>query len=148
MKVSEWIEINPGQTATIPLDCPLEKAVDRILMSEPCLRDLYVLSEEGEVIGHLAYAKLVHTYLAEHKPMHTRRQIIERIAGGTVGELMERHFAYASPEEALDDVINRQLEHEMENMPVLDEEGKLIGMVNMTAVLREMREHDFKDENE
>jgi predicted transcriptional regulator len=51
---------------------------------------------------------------------------------------MNCSLASASPDEELEDVLHRQLEHEIEDMPVLDHSGVLVGAVNLTRVLRDL----------
>lgn len=138
MKVAEWINNHPDHVITVAPDCSLEEAMHQML-AEPCLRDIYVVSEDGRLIGHLSHKKLAQTLLAEHRPVHTRRQIIERVAGGTARELMDSEFVHARPDEELDDVLHSQLEHDIEDLPVIDEEGVLLGVVNMSTVLKEMK---------
>jgi predicted transcriptional regulator len=138
LKVSEWIHKNPGNTITVPPEWELDKIIDRML-EEQCLRDIYVVSEDGHVIGHLSHKKLVRLLLSEQQPVHTRRQIMERVSEGTAQEIMESHFVFASPDEELDNVLYRQLDRDIEDMPVIDDESKLLGTVNMTAALKAMR---------
>jgi CBS domain-containing protein len=66
--------------------------------------------------------------------------LMERMAGGTADELMEPHFMHARPEEELEDVLQRLLEHEIEDLGVIDDLGALAGAINLTQVLRGMRE--------
>jgi CBS domain-containing protein len=117
----------------------LEEAVDRALAGLR-LRDLYVTGRDGEVRGRLSHARLAHLVLAEHRPVGSRRELFERVAGGNAGDLMETHFPHARPDEDLDDVLHRQLHDDVEDMPVLDARGKLLGTVNLTAVLRAARQ--------
>ncbi len=138
MKVSEWISQCPGHTITFPPDWPLEKVVD-LMLAEKYLRDIHVVLEDKRVCGHLSHKKLVRLLLAKHQPVHTRRQIMERVSGGTAQELMNSEFVYARPDEELDNVLFRQLDHDIEDMPVIDDEGVLLGTVNMTVALKEIR---------
>ncbi len=138
MKVGDWIKRYPGQAITVAPDSSLEMIIDRLL-AEPCLRDIYVLSEEGRVLGHLSHKKITRLFLAEHQSTHTRSQLMERIAGGHAQELMDSHFIYAHPDEELDNVLQRQLEHDVEDMLVVDENGIVLGAVNLTAVLKHIR---------
>ena len=62
---------------------------------------------------------------------------MERVAGGTAKDFMNPSFAAAAPREELEDVLNRQLEMEIEDMPVLDRNGTVLGAINLTSVLRE-----------
>ncbi len=52
---------------------------------------------------------------------------------------MNSHVVYAMPDEQLDNVINRQLEHHLDDMPVIDKEGIMLGVININTVLREIR---------
>ena len=138
MKVSEWIERHPGLVAVIHAEATLDELVDRILENH-CLQDIYVVSPEGRIIGHLSAKRIFHLLLIEHRPAHTRRQLMERVARGNAQELMNHRVVHARPDEELDDVIHRQLEHELEDMPVLDAGGEQLGKVNIRKVLQEFR---------
>jgi hypothetical protein len=51
---------------------------------------------------------------------------------------MSSSFASAAPAEELEKLLHRQLEHEIEDMPVLNGAGRLLGAINLTRVLREL----------
>lgn len=135
MNVAEWIEAHPGSAITVPPDLGLDELLDRLLR-EPCLRDLYVVDGNGRVLGHISHQRLAHLVLARHRSVHTRRQIMERVAGGSARELMRSDFPSSRPDEELDSVLHRQLEHDVEDMPVLAPDGTLLGAVNLSEVLR------------
>ncbi len=138
MKVSEWIERYGTTAITVTPDTKMDDVIDRLL-ERPAARDVYVVSPGGRVVGHLSYKKLAMAFLADHRAMHTRRQLMDRVAGGAARDFMDGSFTWAGPDEELDNVLARQLEHDVEDMPVLDDNGALLGMVNLTAVLRELR---------
>ena len=79
--------------------------------------------------------------MAEHRPIHSPRQILERVSCGCAHELMDSHFIHANPEEDLEDVLHRQLEFYVEDMVVIDEQQHLLGTINLTTVLREFLEN-------
>ena len=135
MTVGEWIAGTPGTVITVAPDACLDEIIDRLL-AEPCLRDVHVLSEDGRVIGHLSHRRLVRLALVEHRPGHTRRQLLDRVSCGCARELMDVDFVCAHPNERLDEVLHRQIEQDVEDMPVIDDSGRLLGAVNITAVLR------------
>ena len=146
MKVLDWITQHPRLPATVPPESPLEAIVDRIL-AEPGLRDIFVVSSEGVLIGHIGHRRLTHLLLAEHRPEHTQRQIMERVVSGTAMEIMEPHFTAAKPDEDLDDVLHRQLDSDLEDMQVIDASGMPLGVINLTQILEVIRGnsvHNFK----
>jgi predicted transcriptional regulator len=137
MKVSEWIYHFPGHIITIPSEFSLLQSVDRML--EAGVQDIYVISSKNLVLGHLSHKRLASLFLAEHKLIHTRRQIMERVMAGSAEELMESEFVFALPDEELDDVLCRFVEHHVQDIPVLDNQGLLIGGIHLNTVLREIR---------
>ena len=78
-----------------------------VILSQACVRDLCIVTETGSIAGHLSHKKHAHLLLAEHRLVHTRRQLIERVA--------------------------------IEDMPVIDTRAPCWGVINLSAVLREMR---------
>lgn len=138
MKVADWIREHPHLPVTIPADGKIDLILERML-TKPCQRDLYVQEENGCLTGHISFWRLAPLLLAEHRPRQSRRQMIEQVAGGTAGEIMCSQFPFAGPEEELDDVIHRQLDSNIEEMPVLDENGMPLGVVKITEVLMTSR---------
>ena len=129
--------MHPGRAITVPPDYSLNDAMDRMLREE-CLRDVYVVSEAGKLIGHLSHKKLANLILVEHMPVQTRRQLMMRITGCSAQELMDTEFTFARPDEDLDNVLHWQLEHDVEDMPVINDDWILVGIINIRVVLREM----------
>lgn len=136
MKVRDWIKRFPGLPNTLPPESSLDE-IGRCLLSKSCARDVYVISDASRVVGHISHTKLAPLILAEHRPVHTRRQIMDRIAVGTAKDIMETQYPRAHPEEDLDDVIDRQLHYAVEDMSVIDHDGALVGAINLTEILRE-----------
>lgn len=142
MKVSDWLSKHPTHAGIVREDWTLEQIMQRLL-SNSRLNDLYVLDADDQLVGHLSYKKLAKLVLAEHCIAHTRSQILERVTAGTAAELMEVHFASATADEELDDIIFRQLDHWVEDLPVIDQEGKLIGIINLSDVLLDVMKKDI-----
>jgi CBS domain-containing protein len=145
MKVSEWIRTHPGNAVTVSPDLTLDELLDRLLR-EPCLRDLYVLEEGVRLAGHISHKRIALLVLTLHRPSRTRRQIMEHVAGGSARELMDTHFPTARVDEELDEVLHRQLEHDIEDMPVVAEDGALLGAVNLSGVLQAASRGELDDD--
>lgn len=134
MKVSEWLQKHPRELITVQEGCTLDQATSRIL-SESCVKDIYVVNGEQQIIGHIPFMKLARLTLAEHSPIHTRSQIMERVTCGCACDLMETHFASADPSEEMDETLHRLLEHHIEDMPVINGQGDCLGAINLLDVL-------------
>ena len=138
MKVIDWLHAHPRTLVTVSANASVDDAIDRML-NETCVRDVFVLDQQGRIIGHLSHIRLAKILLLEHRPVHTRRQLMERVAGGTVYEFMDSEIYLAYEHEPLDEVFSRQLSKQPEDMPVVNQQGLLIGAVNLSQVLREWR---------
>ncbi len=135
MKVSNWLARQPRECAVADVDLSIG-ALANIFLSHPALRDLYIVSPEGLILGRIRHHRLAKLLLAEHLPVQTTHQIMERVFGGTSSEIMERDFASAHPDEELDNVLHRMLEYMVDDMPVLDDEKHIIGTINLTDIMR------------
>ena len=119
---------------TVHRAAELNEVVERML-EQTGARDVYVVAGR-RILGHISHRKIVHLLLAEHRREHTRRQIMEQIAGGAAQDFMDPHFASARPTEELDNVLDRMLEHDVEDLPVLDDQQLLVGTIRLTTVLQ------------
>ncbi|NOQ15553.1 MAG: CBS domain-containing protein [Methyloprofundus sp.] len=137
MKVADWLKQHPMHAGVVQESWELEQIMAKLLGNSR-LNDLYVLNDLHKVVGHLSYKKLAKLVLAEHCPTHTRSQILERVVPGTASELMESHFASASPDENVNEVVYRQLDHWVEDLPVINGQGELVGVMNLSDILLEV----------
>lgn len=135
MQISEWLQHHPGLPLITHPDSSLEQVTEAFLTS-PTERDLYVISAEGQIIGHIQYRYLAKALLSEHLPVQSSHQIMERLSSNTAEDLMEHEFVTAHPEEELDNVLHRMLEYKVEDMPVTNGDQQIIGKINLTDVLQ------------
>ncbi|MFC1602701.1 CBS domain-containing protein [Pseudomonadota bacterium] len=140
MKAVDWIKQHSKLPTTVKPDAAFDAILD-LLLTIPCLRDIYVASDDGILIGHISHHRLSQLLLAEYRPVHTRRQLIERVIAETAKEIMEPHFETAHIDEELDEILHRQLNSGVEEMPVLDDSGLPIGVINLTQILRITRKN-------
>jgi CBS-domain-containing membrane protein len=134
MKASEWLTQHPIKAGVVQEGWSLEQIMEKLL-GDSRLKDLYVLNDKNQIIGHLSYKKLTKLVLADHRVHHTRSEILERVAIGSAAELMETHFACAAPDESLDEIIYRQLDHWVEDIPIINQQKKLLGVINLSDIL-------------
>ncbi|MFP4131370.1 MAG: HPP family protein [Thiohalospira sp.] len=134
MRTRDWLRDHPRDPLLVPHGSPTEEAAARLL--EDGHRDLFVTDDEGAVCGHIGHLRIARLLLAERRPHLSRRHLLERVAGGTAADLVERHFAHAGPEEELHDVLHRLLDHDQDELAILDEEHRPLGVIDLTAVLR------------
>jgi len=135
MKIADWLERHPVDGVTIRSGASLEDAAQALLGAPEC-RDVYVTDDLGRVIGHLGFRRLAGVLLSQHRPTHSRRQMLERVARGPVHEFMDRRFIAARLDENVHHVLHPHMERRVEDIPVLDDQGRLVGVIRLIDLVR------------
>lgn len=123
-------------------DTPLAEAVEMLLARN--YRTLPVTDETGRVVGILtdgdvleragllsisAQRELTASELAQHLQALRDQRL-------TVGEVMSRPVVTVAGSEVVADAVQRMVERDVKRLPVVDEQGQLIGMLSRLDVLR------------
>ncbi|WP_372590898.1 HPP family protein [Guyparkeria sp.] len=135
MKAGNWLEAHPRRAVTVAADDPLSMAA-QALLDEPESRDVYVLDDDGRVRGHLGFRRLAGILLAHLRPTHSRRQLIERITPGTVDEYMDERVLCVRHDERISDVFHQHMERRVEDIAVIDDDGRLLGVIRVRDLLK------------
>lgn len=130
MKVADWLKRRAAHGVTVAPDASLEEAARRLL-EEPASRDVYITDAEGRVVGHLGFSRLAGLLLFAPLPTHSRRQMLERVARGPVGEFMDHSFIAARLDQDVEDVLHQHMERWAEDIPVLDDEQRLLSVIRV-----------------
>jgi CBS domain-containing protein len=93
---------------------------------------LPVVDGTGKVIGVVTEFDLLKA-VREGKDLQTAK----------AEEIMSRTVVCAQEDDALDDIIAMMTEHHIIRLPVVDEDGKLIGVIARADLLRHLIEPEF-----
>lgn len=142
MKTSEWMAAHPVKALTVAGECSLQEAA-RVLLDDPEGRDLFVLDAEGRVSGHLGFWHVATLLLAKLRPTDSLRELVERITLGSVADHMDDRVMCAGADEDIDDILYRHdlfqqhVERRVEDIPVVDEQDRLLGVIRLSDLLRD-----------
>lgn len=142
MKIREWLITCPAKALTVKGECSLQEAA-QLLLDDPDSRDLFVIDDEGKVRGHLGFWRVATLLLAELRPTHSLRELIERITPGTVADHMSDQVMCAGVDEDIDDILyqhdlfQQHVERRVEDIPVVDEQRRLLGVIRLSDLLRD-----------
>ncbi|HKM36749.1 MAG TPA: CBS domain-containing protein [Thiopseudomonas sp.] len=142
MKASEWLKKYPFKALTISGKCSLQDAA-HLLLEAPKGRDLFVLDAEGAVCGHLCFWHVATLLLSELRPTSSLREMIEQITLGSVADHMNDQVMCAELEEDIDDILHQHdfflqhVERRAEEIPVVDEQRRLLGVIRLADLLRD-----------
>ncbi|MDF1536342.1 MAG: CBS domain-containing protein [bacterium] len=100
-------------------------------------RQLYVVDETGRLLGNITLARLVmYTFAHSQGANMAPRHVLDLITCETAADLMETGTLAAGMDDNLDDLLDRMVDRNLEEVPVLDDEGKVISDLTMIDLLR------------
>lgn len=134
MNVGEWVARDPGRELLVGPEADLDAMLEACLANE-FVRDLFVVDDDRRVLGWISGRRLARLALGEYLPRQTSRALRERLGDTRAEQVMDTHFVAASEDEPIEQVIGSLLDGTQEDLPVLDEEGRLLGVVHLRALL-------------
>ncbi|MEZ4382641.1 MAG: CBS domain-containing protein [Nannocystaceae bacterium] len=132
-RIDRWIERTPRPIPTIDADADVDAMLARL--REVGARDLWVVDDDGRFVGHVGYFRVARVALAEHRPIRTRRAILDRLAGARARDLVDRHIRPARRSDPVDAAIHQMLDERLESLPVVDDERRVVGVLHLDDIL-------------
>ncbi|MFP3869200.1 MAG: HPP family protein [Desulfobacteraceae bacterium] len=112
-------------------DATLEQVAEKITDMRQ-VRGIYVVDEQGRLEGAISLGALIrHVIEARNKPSFFVRSLLSRITCEKVSDLMDKHVIYARKSDALDKVIDRMAGSNIKEIPIVDDQGRIIANVSI-----------------
>jgi len=137
MKISEVLDkIGNIPYLAISGDCTLNEATAKIAgMRQP--RSIYVMDKQGRLQGTISQGVLIREVIAaRHKPQFGVRSILTRITSEDVADIMDKHVIYAKRDDDLDKILKRMIFHNIKEIPVVDEDQRIVANVGILDLWR------------
>ena len=118
----------------------LERVVTSVL-DHPGFHDLCVVDDEDRLLGVINIKKLFRTVFFHHadRNLMTRHQM-ELASSETAGHLMVTRPLVARHTDELGTAIRTMVQHDLGELPVVDQDSRLVGSVSMSLVFELWRE--------
>jgi acetoin utilization protein AcuB len=131
MKVKHWMTKDPITVSPETLAVEAQK-----IMKENKIRRLPVV-DKGKLVGMVTFRNLIEAApsSATSLSIHELNYLIMKIK---VKDLMKKNVTAVSPEDTVIDAIVRGVEKGIGGFPVVDDEGRLVGIVTETQIARAM----------
>ena len=144
VKVKDLLElIKKIEPITVSEDATLDEVV-RKMLSFHRDRAVYVIDREGILRGIISLGDISRHLLSEgvyHGERHIPgRRILSTFMAEKAADIMTRSIIATSPEEGLDRMVEKMIDHGLKVMPVVDSEGKLLGSINLLDIF-ELKAH-------
>lgn len=115
-----------------------------------------VVDDSGRLVGmvsiHDVFERLMPSYIAmDEKLMEVMHESyfeerFHKIEHLTAGDLMHKEIDTAAPEDSVIRVVALLVQHKRRSLPVIDEDGILLGMVSRRGILRRLKTKIGKNE--
>jgi len=139
-------EVLKRDVVTVGADDTLQTALE--LMADNHLTALPVIDHQGGCEGILSAADIVEAARDINDELHDLGRVNEvsyqwlrdnleehDMGRHTVGEFMTRNVSTITPEATLPAVAREMLQHRVHRLPVVDQRGKLLGIISTMDVL-------------
>lgn len=118
--------------------CTLEEIAEKITDMRQT-RGIYVVDDQGRLQGTLSLGALIrHVIAARNKPDFHVRTLLARITCEKVADIMDKHVIYALVDDDLDRVIDRMVRFNIKEIPVVDQERRImanLGILDLWALM-------------
>jgi CBS domain-containing protein len=130
-------EMAPFQTHLVTAkDQTIAKMVRQII-DHPAAHHLCVVDEGGRLQGLISRERIFQAVFAYHASGSARvSQLFTLVASESADDLFIRDVYTASGEDRVDEVIRTIIEHGLVEVPVVDEGGKILGLLTSEMLLR------------
>ncbi|HEB76288.1 MAG TPA: CBS domain-containing protein [Nitrospirae bacterium] len=122
---------------TVDEDATIDEVVDRMLTHQRD-RAVYVVDKEGMLAGIISLGDISRHLLSEgiyHGESHIPgRSILSTFMAEKAADIMTKSVVTTMPDEELNSMIKKMIDHRLKVIPVVDGSGKLIASVNLLDV--------------
>jgi CBS-domain-containing membrane protein len=99
-------------------------------------RQLYVVDGQNHLLGNITLGRLVmYTFASSHGADMNPRHVMELITCTCAGDLMTEGTVAARMDESIGEVLERMVDGNVDEVPVTDEDGKVIADLTMIDLL-------------
>lgn len=143
-------EIMTREPIVVTPATPLKEAIQ--ILAERHISGLPVVNEQGVLVGVISESDLMWQETGAEPPPyvmvldsiiylqnpHKYEQEIHKALGQTVGEVMTSHVTTIKPQKSLQEAAQALQQKQVHRLPVLDDAGKLIGILTRGDIIRAM----------
>jgi CBS domain-containing protein len=142
-------QVMTREVVTLRPDQSVEEAAD--VLAEKQIGAAPVVDADGKLVGLLRDEDLIVSEARLHVPtvisflgadlvlpssLHRFEHELKQAAGATVGDVMTTDFHTVKPDDNLEELATRMHERDVTHLPVVDDDGKLAGIVARGDLVR------------
>jgi CBS domain-containing protein len=98
---------------------------------------IFVVDKDDKLLGLISRKMIFQTVFSQHiksdKPI---RLLFKLLTAEVAGEIMITEIVTTTPEESIDDLIKKMVQHNFYQIPLVDSSGHLLGLVSAWRLLQ------------
>ena len=123
------------QVPSINKDTPIDELAQAIEWHRHS-RQLYVVDERNHLLGNITLGRLVmYVFASSHGSSMNPRHVMGLITCTCAGDLMTVGTLSTQMDDRTEDVLERMVDGNVDEMPVIDEDGKVVADLTMVDLL-------------
>ena len=136
-KIADLLEqLKQRKVPVVPRRATVSEIIDAFAASDHS-RILYVVDDELRFIGVLSLGNMIrHVFFHYHDPSIDSRSLISMVVSETAGDFMQREPIFAIHSEDVEDVLQRMIDHNVKEIPILDDEKRVVADITIVDVLK------------
>lgn len=144
-KVKEIRELLAKEAATVSPEDSIQQVIEKLL-ANPVTRHVYVSDENNRMVGTIRMNQLVE-YIFPYETIWLQDRYdayLQTMYKETAGEIMLRDFLFVKDETTVSEMVTLMDKEKINELPVLNEKGQIIGEVNFMEVLKSLKKQSIK----
>ena len=98
---------------------------------------LYVVDDEGRFRGVLSLGNMIrHVFFHYHDPSIDSRSLVSMVISKTAIDFMQREPIFAIHSEDVEDVLQRMIDHNVKEIPILDDDKRVVADLTIVDLLK------------
>ncbi|RMG66027.1 MAG: CBS domain-containing protein [Calditrichaeota bacterium] len=138
MKKQTVSEFKPYEKALIIEENTSIQKMVTLALKHPRNRNLCVVNHKRELLGLIHRKRLFRAVFSHHvPPTSSIHELFTLLTSEIAGDILIRNVITTHPTQKIDDVIKIFIEHDLFEMPVINEEKKVLGLLSIDMILKE-----------
>ncbi|HFE63396.1 MAG TPA: CBS domain-containing protein [Caldithrix sp.] len=138
MKMKIVSEFQPFEDALKIDESFTIEAMVRLFVKYPQIHHLCIMDPEAHLKGLIDRKRLFKAIFSHHVSESSRiHELFTLLTSESAADLMIRHVLTVSPDDSIDSVIETMIRENIYEMPVVDEQKKVLGFLSSAMILKE-----------
>ncbi len=136
-KIADLLEqLKQRKIPVVPQKASVSEIIDAFAASDHS-RILYVVDDESRFTGILSLGNMIrHVFFHYHDPSIDTKSVISMVVSETAADFMQRDPIFAIHSENVEDVLQRMIDHNVKEIPILDDEKRVVADLTIVDLLK------------